>query len=137
MFINRPKATPEELAAASGRSRKATSAKSKAKPADKQPRSPQKPNQASPNPAPSKRMKGKQPPSEADRAAQMAEELRKVCVSAGWQVNPSWSTKALNHMSVFHPQSNSRRMYITSLSQIYGTQATMYKPLSCLGPLGH
>lgn len=67
-----PKASTEELAAAS---KKATSAKSKARPADKHNRSPQKIDQESPNPAPPKRVKGKQP---EDDTAKMIAELRKV-----------------------------------------------------------
>ena len=79
------KATPEEI----NRVRKATSAKSKPKPApkaasaarveppngDKHPRSPLKPNQASPNPGAMKRVKGKQPEQDPSK---LIEELRQA-----------------------------------------------------------
>ena len=73
-MLGAPQATAEELAAVKGdqKSKKATSAKSKAV---KTQRSPQKKDQASPNPGPAKRVKGKQP--EEDQI-KMIEELRKV-----------------------------------------------------------
>ena len=73
MVLN-TQATDQELE----RSRKkATSAKSAAKPKNvsKKPRSPEEPNQSSPNPGQLKRVKGKRP--EADDAKKI-EELRKV-----------------------------------------------------------
>lgn len=73
------KATPEELEASipkrKGRAPATTSAKSKAKPSVKHNRSPQKENVASPNPNPPKRVKGKQPEEDPQKAI---EELRKV-----------------------------------------------------------
>ena len=88
-----PQATNEELEEAT-KARKATSAKTKAKP-PKHVRSPQKQDQASPNPAPQKRVKGKQP--EADQQ-KIIQELMKVSLSVDCIL--SWIYKCCNSKSI-------------------------------------
>lgn len=98
LAFGKSKATSEEFEEAS-KGKKATSAKSKAKPKDsKHDRSPQKPNQASPNPGQPKRIKGKQ--SEPDQG-KMIEELRKVTTCFFWQESylPSEGIKHKNNQS--------------------------------------
>lgn len=87
-LIGNPKASPEEVAASLKTNQKVppgkASAKAKAKPKTnpaKKDRSPQKPDVPSPNPVPSKRVKGKQAPTEDDgNQSNMIAELLEVGV---------------------------------------------------------